>query len=75
MAEARLQESIPRTMPTFDAIMAWTWAALLGDDVHLGVDELAIIRRIVNHFKALARPIDDELMQSGSVSNPGSSAE
>ena len=74
MAEARLQESVPLTMPTLDAIMAWTWAALLGDDVHLGVDELAIIR-IVNHFKGLARPIDDELLQSSSVSNPGSSAE
>ena len=74
MAEARLQEIIPRTLPTFDAIMAWTWAALLGDDVHLGVDELAIIR-IVNHFKGLARPTDTKLAQSSSVSNPGSSAE
>ena len=72
-AEARLQESIPRTMPTLNAIMEWTWSALLGDDVHLGDDALAIIR-IVNHFKGLARPIEDELAHSSSASNPGSSA-
>ena len=66
-AEARLQESISRTMPTLNAIVEWTWSALLGDDIHLGGDELAIIR-IVNHFKSL---VEQTRGSSSSTPAPG----
>ena len=44
-------------MPTLNAIMEWTWSALLGDDVHLGDDELATVQTLCNFKSKCTAPL------------------
>ena len=72
-AEAQLQEVFSRTMPSFDAIMTWTWSALQGDGAPLGADNFAVMR-IVNHFfRSLACPVEAGRAPLSPASYPGSS--